>query len=250
MLRASYQIETYDHELGRDLADFVHFKTLPFFRPSAAGPGAVMDGMRRFLNSWDGKKDFFLTLGGEHSITPPMVEFYRRAWPDLVVIQIDAHADLREDYEDTPHSHASAMARVRELGVPLVQMGIRSLCREEAEYMKAQPAHELMTLFAWDLPGPSQAADSVSAFVGRRPLYITFDADGLDPSILPGTGTPEPGGIGFSWMQSFWRHFWQGQKLVGLDFCELAPALGPGVVSESVAVKCIHRILATALAPA
>ncbi|NCC26000.1 MAG: agmatinase [Deltaproteobacteria bacterium] len=248
ILKASYQIETYDHELGQDLSGRVRFETLPFLRPSAQGPDTVMDEMREVLSGFDPVKDFFLTLGGEHSIALPLVEFYHRAHSDLVVIQIDAHADLRAKYEGSPSSHACVMARVRDLGVPLVQIGIRSLCREEAETMARTPAEDLLCLFGWDLPSPDHAARRVGDFVGQRPVYISFDADGLDPSIMPGTGTPEPGGIGFSWMQAFWTRFLPERTLVGLDFCELAPELGPGVISESVAVKCILRILMTSLA--
>jgi agmatinase len=137
------------------------------------------------------------------------------------------------------------MARARQMGIPLAQIGIRSLCREQRDFMRAQKPSELMTLFAWDLPAPIEAAERVRTFVGTRPLYISFDVDGMDPAVIPGTGTPEPGGIPYGWMARFWKELWLdglGPKLVGMDMCELAPIHG-SQASETAAVKLIQRIL-------
>lgn len=244
ILRASYQIETYDAEYGMDLSDHVHFATLPFLRIPVGGPNELLNEMRSVLAEYDPTQDFFLTLGGEHSITLPLLEFYRSRFPNLVVLQIDAHADLRQSYEGSPHSHACIMARAMDLGLPVAQVGIRSLCVEEMQTIKAKKPDQLLTLFAWDLTDPASASARIKAFIANRPLYLTFDVDGLDPSVIPGTGTPEPGGITFSWMTAFFNNLWPGPKLVGMDFCELSPSLGPGVVSESATVKMIVKILA------
>lgn len=201
--------------------------------------------MRERLGELDASRDFVLTLGGEHSVPLPLFEFYQKAHPDLVLLHIDAHADLRESYGDTPYSHACIMARARQMGIPLAQIGIRSLCREQRDFMRAQKPSELMTLFAWDLPAPGEAAERVRSFVGGRPMYISFDVDGMDPGVIPGTGTPEPGGITYAWMTRFLKELWldgQGPKLVGMDMCELAPISG-SQASETAAVKLIQRIL-------
>ncbi len=244
MLQASCEIETWDHELQADLADHAHFITHCLSDLPVAGPQAVHERHLRELQArCDPKSSLVLTLGGEHSVALAPITFYREAFPDLVVIQIDAHADLRPSYQDSPLSHASVMARVMEMGLPLVQLGIRSLCREEARIIAESKADDLLTLFAWDLGSPRQAAERVRSFIGQRPVYVSFDVDGLDPSIMPGTGTPEPGGLSFAWLQSFWTDVFRDIRLVGLDCCEVAPLPGCGVVSESVAVKCVNRIL-------
>ncbi|MFP4128917.1 MAG: agmatinase [Desulfonatronovibrio sp.] len=243
ILKASYQMEPYDGELNADISKLCSFTTLPFQRPSAAGPEHLYKEMRTFLKDFNPEQDFFLTLGGEHSISFPLVEFYARKYPDLAVIQLDAHADLRSAYEGSPCSHACIMARTKDLKLKTVQMGIRSFSREEAELIKGNPGH-ILPFYPWSLPSPEEAAQAVKDFIGSSPVYITFDADGLDPSIMPGTGTPEPGGLDYAWVQDFWKALWPGPRLAGLDFCELAPQPA-SQVSESVAVKCILKILTT-----
>ena len=243
ILKASYQIETYDPELGADISELCSFETLPFQRPNVAGPGRLYEEMREFLKNYSPGRDFFLTLGGEHSVSFPLVEFYAVKYPDLVIIQIDAHADLRQNYEGSPFSHACVMARINSLGLKTVQMGLRSFSRIESDFIRNNP-RDILAMHPWDLPSPQDAARKVKEFIGSSPVYITFDADGLDPSIMPGTGTPEPGGLDFAWVQGFWKNFWPGPELVGMDFCELSPQPG-SQVSESVAVKCILKILTT-----
>lgn len=242
ILKASYQIETFDAQLGVDLADLAHFSTLPYLRTPVHGPEGLHQAMHEVLADHDPRQDFFVTLGGEHSISLPLFEFYKKAHPDMVVLQIDAHSDLRKEYEESPLSHACIMARARDLGIPAIQVGIRSLCSEEFDYISSQPADELMTIFAWDLDTPKKTAENVNAFLDGRPFYLTFDIDGLDPSLVPGTGTPEPGGIQYPWIWEFFSRLWPGSPLVGMDLCEVAPVPG-SVVSESVAVKAIARIL-------
>jgi len=243
ILRASAEIETWDEELGQDLADLAHFTTWSAFEPPVSGPEEVLRCMQEELASICTPESFVLTLGGEHSVALAPIRVYQNLFPDLAVLQIDAHADLRESFQGSPCSHACVMARTRELGIPVAQIGIRSLCREESQRIAKETNQEILTLFAHDLPSPEQAAAQVREFLGERPLYISFDADGLDPSILPGTGTPEPGGLSFSWLHRFWPLFFGKCRLVGMDFCELAPLPGAGVVSESVAVRCINRVL-------
>ncbi len=245
LFRASIQVESYDPELDLDLADLAYFTPLPVVHPPVSGPEGLHRIMRERLKEFDARRDFILTLGGEHSVPLPLFEFYHAAHPDLVILHIDAHADLRASYEDSPFSHACIMARARQMGIPLAQVGIRSLCREQRDFMRVQRPAELLTLFAWDLPAPVEAAERIRAFVGSRPLYLSFDVDGMDPSVIPGTGTPEPGGIAYVWMTRFWRELWkdgQGPRLVGMDMCELAPIHG-SQVSETAAIKLIQRVL-------
>ncbi|MCF8107762.1 MAG: agmatinase [Desulfohalobiaceae bacterium] len=247
ILQASYEIETWDEELGADLADLAHFQSVPFFSAPVSGPEDCYQGMLDFLRQqYNPASDFLLTLGGEHSVALAPIAFYREAFPDLAVLQVDAHADLRDSYQNSPYSHACVMARVRELGIPVIQLGIRSLSREESQVIRTGKGPQQCVSFAWDLHRPEATAARIRDFLGNRPLYITFDADGLDPSIMPGTGTPEPGGLDYTWLAGFWPHLFAQTRLVGLDFCELVPLPAAGVVSESVAVKCINKILVSA----
>lgn len=244
ILKASYEIETWDLEYGYDLADMAHFKTAPAFRPPVSGPEEMYKKLLGYLqDKYSPGEDLLLTLGGEHSIALGPIEFYQSMNRDLVVLQLDAHADLRDEFQYSRYSHACVMARTRELGIPLVQVGIRSLSKEEHQFLENTPDSEIFTLFASSLPEPQIAAQKVLEVLAGRSLYISFDADALDPSILPGTGTPEPGGIFYEWLNRFFYLLLPRIRLVGLDFCELKPLSNGEVVSESVAVKCINKIL-------
>ncbi len=246
MLQASCEIETWDEELETDLADCLYFRNLPFFQAPVAGPKQAQAEMLEFLQKeLDPGKDFLLTLGGEHSVALAPISAYLRHYPGLAVLQLDAHADLRSSFQGSPYSHASVMARVAEKDVLMIQIGLRSLCREESEIVRRNSGGKMLPFFSFGLPSPREAAQRILEFIGDRLLYISFDADALDPSILPGTGTPEPGGLSYEWVQSLWPHLLPHVRLLGLDFCEVSPLPSCGVVSESVAVKCINRILAS-----
>ncbi|MFW6415434.1 MAG: agmatinase [Thermodesulfobacteriota bacterium] len=249
LIKASCEIETWDPEYKQDLADWAHFRTAPPFTPPVSGPEDMYKQMLQYLRTnFVQHRDMLLALGGEHSIALPLVEFYKQYYSDLVVLQLDAHADLREEFQSSKYSHACVMSRVRQLGVPIVQVGIRSLMKEEHQLIETADGSELLTLFSAHLSDPETAAEKTRDFIGGRSLYITFDADGLDPSIMPGTGTPEPGGLSYTWLNRFWDRLLPGCRFVGMDFCELMPLVGGGVLSESVGVKCINRILLASLA--
>ena len=241
LLRASYEIETFDPELGVDISELCRFQTQPFQRPNVAGPEHLYRYMENTLTDFDPGRDFILTLGGEHSVALPLIRFYARMHPELTVLQVDAHADLRPSFQGSPYSHACIMSRVRDLGIRFVSLGVRSMDRDESQWIQNNP-ERVKALHPWDLPGPEQAAKLVREFIGQGPVYITFDADGLDPSIMPGTGTPEPGGLDYYWLGNFWKNLWPGPRLVGMDLCEVAPQPG-SVLSESVGVKCILKVL-------
>ncbi len=245
IMRASLEIETWDEDYKIDIRDVARFKTLDYFEPPVSGPKYVFRKMYEFLKQHiDPKKDFLMTLGGDHSIALAPILFYKEAYKDLFLIQIDAHADLRDEFQGSNYSHGCVMARVRENKVPIIQLGIRSLCKEES--IKLEQDREITTFFAKDLKEktPQEVVEKLRTIIGSSPIYITFDVDGLDPSIVPGTGTPEPGGIEFWWIWKFWRVFFEQMKnrLVGIDVCELAP-IPNQVVSESTVVKLINRII-------
>ncbi len=177
-----------------------------------------------------------LCLGGEHSLTAPLVRAHLDRHPDLTVLQFDAHADLRDRYEGEPRSHACTMRRCLDVLPPerLFQFGVRSGTREEFAWMRA---HE--TLRPAD---PASVAEALAR--GEGPLYVTLDVDVFDPALVPGTGTPEPGGIGFGAFEDCLGEIARcGRPLVGADVMELCPPYDPTGTSAVVAAKAARELL-------
>jgi agmatinase len=176
-------------------------------------------------------------IGGEHTVTVGAVRAYRKHFPNLSVLHLDAHADLRESYEDSPLSHACAMARVRE-SCPFVSAGIRSLCQEEYNAIQREglavfDIHRMRGDDSWMDEALSRLGDTV---------YITLDLDALDPSVMPAVGTPEPGGMSWNQMTGFLRRAFSEKVVVGFDVVELCPLPGAeyGVFS---AAKLFYRMI-------
>lgn len=182
-----------------------------------------------------------VVLGGEHSLTWAAVMGVRDAHGPVGVVQIDAHADLRAAYGGEPHSHASVMHLLATEGVPIAQAGVRALCQPERE------AREAWGVLHWD--GHSLArgtASPVALPVGfPRDLYVSFDVDGLDPSLMPATGTPVPGGLGFEAALEIVERLAEGRRVVGLDVVELAPHPAHAA-SDFTAAQLAYRLMALA----
>jgi len=237
---ASHQVELYDEELRRETYRLgvatlpaVEVGGLPYERASER----IAEAARRVLA--DDK--LLVALGGEHSITPPLVEAAASICGPLTVLQLDAHADLRETYDGTPHSHACAMRRVTERH-PAVQVGIRSLSADEAVLIEKGGHH---VFFAHQMvvnPGWTERALGLL----RGNVYLTIDLDYFDPSLVPAVGTPEPGGPGWYETLSFLRRVAAQCRIVALDVVELCPITGQ-VVSEFTAAKLIYRLIGYAL---
>lgn len=164
-----------------------------------------------------------VVLGGEHTVTWGVVRGYLEAGErDFGVVQIDAHADLRDRYQGDPLSHASVMRRVVEAGIPLVQLGIRAYCEEERE---ARKAHGVRAFDAVDLvPKGIDAVKLPAAFPPK--VFFTVDVDGIDPSVLPATGTPVPGGLGWYQTLGLFESVARQRRIIGFDVMEFAPIAG------------------------
>lgn len=177
-------------------------------------------------------------LGGEHLISLPAIQAVCENHPEMVVIQLDAHADQRDDYMGVRLSHACVMRRVSEfLGQERIrQIGIRSGTREE--YGLMQHHGTLTTFRAEDLT-------ALKYWIGERPVYLTVDLDVFDPASLPGTGTPEPGGVDWWTFQRFIQ-IMQGSNIVGMDVVELAPQLDASGCSSVLAAKVVREMLLVA----
>lgn len=218
IIEASRYLELYDEELDLTPAE----AGIATMKPLAVGrmhPNAMARTVRNAVLGLLGDGKTPIVLGGEHSITPAAVEAAAEFFGDLSVLQFDAHSDLREEYQGVRHSHACAMARSRE-HADTVHVGIRSLGAEEASLVKRLRA-EGKLYFAADVIGKDRSADIVGALKER--VYVTFDVDAFDPSIMPSTGTPEPGGLGWYDALGILRRVCDERAVVGFDVMELAP---------------------------
>ena len=237
IIDASGHMELFDEELGAETAR-IGIHTLPAIEADCE-PDVMMPALQAEARELLKSGKFLCMLGGEHSITPPVVRAFREKYPGLSVLQIDAHADLRESYEGTRHSHASAMRRVLEV-CPAVQVGIRSLSAEEAAVIPSLPTR---VFYAKDIVGRmdwiDKAVDSLTADV-----YLTIDVDGLDPSLVPATGTPEPGGLTWYEVLALIRTLAAKRNVVGMDMVELCGMTGAaGSASAFLAAKLVYKTL-------
>jgi len=239
IIEASRNMETFDEELQVETYQKLGIATLEEMDTEEGSLEQVLANISTAVLSLlkDGK--FPLVLGGEHSLTPACVSAAARKYKDLSVLQIDAHADLREVYQGNPNSHACALRRSLEI-CPAVQVGIRSLSSEEAA---AIPKLATRIFWAHDIvTRPTQEwAEEVARALSPN-VYLTIDLDGLDPSILPATGTPEPGGLTWEQVTGLLRVVARRRTIVGMDVVELLPT--PGLhAADFLAAKLIYRTL-------
>lgn len=238
---ASDGIESYSPYQNADTSDHT-FYDLGNLRLGAGDieaqwRGATDDFERQFSDvdiARSGVK--LLTLGGEHSISYASIKKYLNAYPDLMLVHLDAHADLRDGYEGYHYSHASIIRRALDhfgAGHGLIQYGIRSGTREEYEWMNANK-----TL----MKSRAEFLDQISLIAPNRPVYLTLDLDYFDPSFFPGTGTPEPGGEDFHSFISLIKML-EGKNLVGADVVELAPEIDSTGNSNVFAAKVARELI-------
>ncbi len=208
---------------------------------------AAVHAIEAFVAPHVGTGRFLVTLTGEHTGALGAIRAHARRYPDLCVLQIDAHGDLRKAYQGNPYSHASVMARVVDDGLPLIQVGIRSISQEEVECI--QRTDRIATFFAANILDPSglyegKAARWVPEVVKacRGPVYLTFDCDGLDASLVPALGTPEPGGLGWYDTVSLITALANGPGILGMDISEIAPIKG-FVAPQFCIARLIYRML-------
>lgn len=244
ILRASQQLELYDEELGCEpyRAWGVAALREPVIEPSIE---AALVQLADLVEGVIAQDKFPLVLGGEHSLTPGAIRPIVTRHPDLVVLQLDAHTDLRDGYLGEPYSHAAAMRRVLDLpGTSLVSVGIRSASLEEVEFYAANrdriQVHWAKDQARWDM------AEIVAPLEGR-PVYITFDIDALDSAIMPATGTPTPGGLGYWQALGLLRRACAAAgRVVGADLVEFSPIAGLHACDYTAAAVA-YKLLAYAL---
>lgn len=239
ILAASRNMELWDEELGAIYRQGI--ATLPEVEPTAQGPEAMVVRVEQAVAWILAQGKLPAILGGEHSITTGAVRAAKRRHPNLSVLQIDAHGDMRGRYLDSPFSHACVMRRIREL-VPAASVGIRSISEEEAEYLQAHPQPVWSTRAFRSLAG--DWSPILKSLTGE--VFVTFDLDGLDPSLLPATGTPEPGGLDWLEAVDLLRAVAKRARIVGFDVVELAPMPGQ-TASDFLAARLVYRLIGLAL---
>jgi agmatinase len=235
IIDASAYVELYDEELESEVykAGIHSMPPLLFDAHIEDGFNMISEYIDRLL--MDDK--FPVILGGEHSITFPVVRAFLNHYKQISVLQLDAHADLRDQYENTRFSHACVMRRIYELTPRVEQVGIRSLSREEAEFARER---NCAISYAHILHSEGFPDDIIDRL--EDPLFVTIDLDYFDPSLIPATGTPEPGGFFWPETLDFLRRVFTKRNVVGFDVVELSPINGM-IHPDFTAAKLIYKLL-------
>jgi len=244
VIEASHYVELYDDELDEEPYKIgVH--TLPFWIPENMEPAGCVEELEGVVAGLVDKGKFVLTLGGEHSIASGPIAAHRRRYPKLSVLHFDAHGDLRDEYEGQKFSHACAARRWVDLDLRTVQVGIRSISREEVEFVRSSGLirvvsnREMHRSDDWMEGAFRTLSDDV---------YVTFDVDFFDGSLVPGTGTPEPGGGTYEQALRILRRLLEKHRIVGADVVEHAPVPGNRAPDFMIAKLC-YKLLGYAHFP-
>ena len=252
IIEASGYVEFYDNETGKEICFECGIATLEPINFAKSIDVEALDKIQNQVSKAiiDGK--FVVTLGGEHTISSAPIKAHFDKYPNMSVLQFDAHSDLRDSYEGNIYSHACVIARVAEFLNPkkITQVGIRAQCREEADFIKQ---NDINTFYAHQIRrglsrGEKEAwQDSVVETLADE-IYVTFDVDYFDPSIMPSTGTPEPDGFFYhETLEIFRKIKASGKKIIGFDVVELAPQKNvahPDILTASLIYKMLNYIFA------
>ncbi len=239
IIKASHQVELYDEELNCEPFRKIGIKTLKFFKIDKNIKKAlkkIADINNRLLT----KKLFPMTLGGEHSITAGCIVPFVKKYKKICILHFDAHADLRENYNGEKFSHASAMRRCLDYkNVSIISFGIRNISQEEIPFLKKNKSR--INIF-WAKDKAKWDFKKFKRLIKNKTVYLTFDVDGLDSSIMPATGTPEPGGLLWDEALNIIKIATKNSNIVGADVNELAPIKGFNSYNFLVA-KLVYKIL-------
>lgn len=245
ILEASRQVELYDRELDDEPALTHGIHTLPFIAPVVSGPAGMVDAIAAYAEEHLRGGKLLVGLGGEHTVSAGMARAVQAVHGDFVMVQIDAHSDLRDEYEGSAYSHASIARRVYDMGMTIAQFGIRSICREEIDLIRADPAR-LRVWFAEDVPAGGHLP-ALAELVRGKKVFLTIDLDGFDPALVPATGTPEPGGLSWAQGLDIIRTVAREAQVVAIDCVELAPLPGQHT-SDFLAAKLVYKAIGLVLA--
>jgi agmatinase len=246
VISASQQVELWDEELERETFR-EGIATLPFPAIEDLPPERLPDALEELARPHLEAGRCLVTVGGEHSVSLGPIRAAARVSPDLTVLHIDAHADLREEYAGTRFGHGCVMRRVLEdVCLPIVQVGIRSLSPEEAELVRAG---RVRTFFNHRVRDMAASVGAILSAIATQGVYVSIDVDAFDPALVPGTGTPEPGGLGWWDMLALLRAVAAARRVVAFDVVETLPIAGQAV-SEFVAARLLYRFMGYVVASA
>jgi len=239
IIKASHQVELYDEELNCEPYKKIGIKTLKPFKIDKDIKKALKKMSQ--INENILKKEIFpLTLGGEHSITPGCIAPFAKKYKNLCLLHFDAHADLRDSYDGKKYSHASAIRRCLEhKNISLISFGVRNISKSEIPYLRKNSNR--INIF-WAKDKKKWNLNFFKKLIKNKTVYLTFDVDGLDSSIMPATGTPEPGGLLWDETLKIIKIAMKNSKVVGADINELAPIKGLNSYNFLVA-KLAYKIL-------
>ncbi len=220
IIKASHQVELYDEELEIEPYKKIGIKTLKPFKIKKS-LNAALKQISEINSKIIYNNKFPLVLGGEHSLTPGAIRPFAKKFKELVIVHFDAHADLRQEYNGDINSHACAIKRCLDhKNIKVVSLGIRNLSEEEMKFYKKNKKR--ISIF-WAKDKAKWNLKSLSNLIYRKNVYITFDVDSLDSSIMPATGTPEPGGLFWDETMKMLKLICKNSKVVGADINELSP---------------------------
>lgn len=241
IVEASSQVEFYDEELDTETCG-IGITTDMSLQQFSDDPEKAVGEISVACENWLKQNKFVVGLGGEHTVTVGLVRAFKKFYPNMSVLQLDAHSDLRGEYHGSPFNHACVMARVQEM-CPYVGVGIRSGIAGDRAMLK--PSSSL--IYAHEMHHDHRWAETVLARLGN-PVYITIDLDFFDPAEVPSVGTPEPGG--FRWVETlaFLRQVAQSRQVIGFDVVELSPRPGFSA-SDFFAAKLIYKFLGYIFGP-
>jgi agmatinase len=242
IIDASQYLELYDLDLDREIYT-AGIATLPQVEPHLGSPEDMVDRVYHVVGNLLQQEKLVVMLGGEHSISLGAVRACKEYFPGLSVLQLDAHADLRDEYMGTRYGQASVMRRIMEL-CPVCQAGIRSLSREEKQFLTE---NSLTPFYMSHLTGNTPALQRMVGVLSDD-VYVTVDADVLDPSIMPAVGTPEPDGMTWHQILDIVEAVALHRRIVGFDIVEFSPSQGPGSCAFLLA-KLAYRTIGYALPP-
>lgn len=239
IVEASHFVEFYDEEIDREAFRDGGIATLPALDFQGKVDAEAIELIEKATDYLINDGKFVISLGAEHTVTLGFVKSHMKKYGNISVLQIDAHSDLRQSYHGNIYSHAAVMARVHDLGLNLVQIGIRAQCKEEAELIKS--SSNIHTFYAHQVRSNPNWMDDAIACLGDT-VYITIDADGFDPAVVPCVGTAEPNGLYWDETVRFLRKVVASRKVVGFDVVEIAPQEGQ-ILSEYTCAKLVYKII-------
>ena len=240
IIKASHQVELYDEELNCEPYKKIGIKTLKPFKIDK-NINKALNKMSKINQEILDKKLFPMTFGGEHSITPGCIAPFTKKYKNICLLHFDAHADLRESYNGQKFSHASAIKRCLDYpNVSVISFGIRNISKDEISFLKKN-SNRIHVFWAKDKS--EWNFNNFKKMIKNKTVYITFDVDGLDSSIMPATGTPEPGGLLWDETLDIIKIAAKNSKIIGADINELAPIKGFNSYNFLVA-KLAYKILA------